>query len=374
MIWRLITGEYPPRIGGVADYTRLVASGLAAAGDEVHVWAPPPVGTEHDPGVTVRRLPSHFGPRSLAALNREIARRPGHVLVQYVPHAFGLKAMNLPFCAWLYSIRRRGVIVMFHEVNFPFGRGQRLRHNALGLVTRAMAALAARSARRIFVATPAWEPHLRPYLPRESAIDWLPVPSNIPPLFDRAGLAAVRLRYSRGDGLILGHFGAYGCETARALTSFLPALMREHPRLSVLLAGKGSIEFRDRLLPRLSDMAARIHATGAMTVAELSPVLAACDVAAQPFADGVSARRCSAMAFLAHGVPVATNSGAATEPIWVESKAVALAPGDDYKAMGRLVARMLADPGLRADYSARARELYARRFDLSHTIAALRSI
>ena len=39
--WNIITGEYPPQPGGVSDYTRLVAHGLADAGDEVCVYAPP---------------------------------------------------------------------------------------------------------------------------------------------------------------------------------------------------------------------------------------------------------------------------------------------------------------------------------------------
>ena len=39
--WAILTGEYPPQAGGVSDYTRLVAEGLAAVGDEVAVYAPP---------------------------------------------------------------------------------------------------------------------------------------------------------------------------------------------------------------------------------------------------------------------------------------------------------------------------------------------
>src|SRR5947209_3461982 len=37
-VWHLVTGEYPPRPGGVGDYSALLAAGLAAAGGEVHVW------------------------------------------------------------------------------------------------------------------------------------------------------------------------------------------------------------------------------------------------------------------------------------------------------------------------------------------------
>ena len=74
MRWHVLTGEYPPVPGGVADYTQLVARGLAAAGDAVNVWTPqapwslssPVLSPSDDDGVTVRRLPDHFGARSLA--------------------------------------------------------------------------------------------------------------------------------------------------------------------------------------------------------------------------------------------------------------------------------------------------------------------
>ena len=121
----MITGEYPPQTGGVSDYSRLVAHGLAAAGDHIDVYAPEGPGVEPDDNVTLHRLPGHFGARALVQLSRALRRRPGdRLLVQYVPHAFGLKAMNLPFCLWLYSHARRngGAVVIFHEVNLGFGR------------------------------------------------------------------------------------------------------------------------------------------------------------------------------------------------------------------------------------------------------------
>ena len=39
IVWHMITGEYPPQAGGVSDYSRVVARGLVAAGDAVHVYA-----------------------------------------------------------------------------------------------------------------------------------------------------------------------------------------------------------------------------------------------------------------------------------------------------------------------------------------------
>src|SRR5712692_5144834 len=104
--WVLLTGEYPPQSGGVSDYTRLVARGLADAGDEVHVWAPMPAGTQPpgvEPGVAVHRLAGAFGHRDLDRLGRFLVRLKSscRLLVQYVPHAFGWHGVNVPFCLWL---------------------------------------------------------------------------------------------------------------------------------------------------------------------------------------------------------------------------------------------------------------------------------
>src|ERR1700722_6618645 len=96
--WAILTGEYPPQPGGVADYTRQVALGLALANDEVSVYAPQHnKGDELDnPRLKIVRLPDNFGPRGLAALDRILSRKQvDRLLIQYVPHAFGAKGMNL---------------------------------------------------------------------------------------------------------------------------------------------------------------------------------------------------------------------------------------------------------------------------------------
>ena len=131
--WHIVTGEYPPECGGVGDYSRLVATGLAAAGDSVTVWTPsaataPPA----DPGVRVRVLPDRYGLRSLRALSRELdAAAAPRILVQYVPHAFGWKGGNLPFCFWLWRRKDRRPWVMFHEVAYPLVASESLKRRTL---------------------------------------------------------------------------------------------------------------------------------------------------------------------------------------------------------------------------------------------------
>src|SRR5438477_8343758 len=108
--WHLLAPEYPPACGGVGDYTALVAGGLADAGDGVHVWhsgVDSALDTIRASRVAVHRLPDRFGRQSRDRIEAGIAHTPGTVLVQYVPGAFGLLGMNIPFCRWLARLHRR---------------------------------------------------------------------------------------------------------------------------------------------------------------------------------------------------------------------------------------------------------------------------
>jgi glycosyltransferase involved in cell wall biosynthesis len=370
--WHIISGEYPPQPGGVADYTRLVAHGLAQAGDEVHVWAPQcgrPM--EADSLVHVHRLPGHFGPRALITLDRVLAQDPrGRVLLQYVPHAFGLKAMNLPLCWWLYSRRHWNIDVMFHEVAFQRRTAQPLRHNLLGEVTSLMAKLVARSAQRIFVASMAWERTLRRLVPNLGEIEWLPIPSSIPSIDNSAMAAGVRARYARGI-LLVGHFGTYGAPIRVYLERVLPTLVQS-TNVSVLLMGRRSLEFRDSLLLRCPSLAPVIHATGELEPASLSHHISACDLMIQPYPDGVSARRSSAMVTISHGRATVTTLGDLTEEYWRVSGGVSLVSADAPDSLLQNAVYLLEDAPARNQLGQRARELYKHLFDLPYTLQKLR--
>ncbi len=324
--WHVITGEYAPEPGGVSDYTHLIARGLVNAGDEVDVWAPHRSRwASRDRGVRVHRLPGRFGPGALMIMDRAItSARSKRILVQYVPQAFGWKAMNLPFCYWLYARRRWNITVMFHEVAFQRRMAQPLRHNLLGEVTSLMAMLVARSAQRIFVSCPAWEERLRPLVGNTKAIEWLPVPSNVSPISDPEATEAIRTKYAAG-GLLVGHFGTYGLKIRDYLEIALPQLLQDG-RVRVILLGRGSGSFREALVRRNPAIAARLHVTDELLGEHLSRHLSACDLMIQPYPDGISARRTSAMAALAHGRPVVTTVGRLTESLWTESGAVASVP------------------------------------------------
>ena len=374
-IWHIISPEYPPQSGGVADYTRLVALGLAARGDHVHVWAPAVTGPgPAETSVDVHRLTGRFGPGTLATLGRGLdAAGPGQILVQYVPQGFGMKGMNLPLCLWLFARRRAGTVIMFHEFAVALGRQQPLRHNVIGVVNRLMAFVLTRAARRCFVSAAASETQLRHLAPAGARISWLPVPSNVPVVDDPAGVLAVRKTVATEGGIVVGHFGtAREPWIAATLAAVVAPLLRARPDVVFLLLGRDSLEMHNRLLAVAPLLHARVQASGPLASEDISRHLGACDVMLQPYGDGVSTRRTSLMAALAHRRPVITTSGLFTEPLWWQSGAVALVEPGDAAAMGAALAHLMDDAGERARLGAAAGVLYAQRFDIAHTITALR--
>jgi hypothetical protein len=301
---------------------------------------------------------------------------PRRLLVQWVPHGYGYQSMNVPFCLWLWNraaLRRDRIDIMVHEPYLAFGYGS-WRQEAVAVVHRVMTTILLNAARRVWVSIPDWEVCWRSYtLGRRVPFVWLPVPSTVPVVENSAGVSAVRARHAPQGGHLLGHFGTYGRPTVESLLALLPALLLGDSDRAVLLLGRGGEALRDELTRRQPALAGRVHATGALGAADLSRHLSACDVLLQPYPDGVSSRRTSVMVGLCHGLPVVTTTGLRTEPLWAESGAVKLAPAGDITALAEATRSLLADEAERARLGAAARTLYQARFDVGHTVTALRA-
>jgi glycosyltransferase involved in cell wall biosynthesis len=375
--WHVITSEYPPQAGGVSDYTYWVASGLAARGDEVCVWCPPCPGAQSKTeGVTVRRELGAITPSDLRHVGRQLDREPKRrrILVQWVPHGYGYRSMNVAFCFWLWNRaawRGDQVEIMVHEPYLPFRQGS-WRQNVAAFAHRLMTILVLRAAARVWMSIPAWEERLRPYtLGRAVPFQWLPIPSNIPVADDSGPVQAIRRRYAAGDSLLIGHFGTYGSPITLLLEPVLAGL-GDPAGCAVLLMGVGSEKFRQALIRKKPGLAALIRSTGALSAEDLSCHVAACDILIQPYPDGVSTRRTSFMVGLSHGKPIVTTTGPLSEPFWMETEALALAPAGDAGEFLHALRRLQADTSERARMGRAARTLYMERFDISYTITALR--
>jgi hypothetical protein len=260
-----MTPEYPPAIGGVGDYARQVAQGLAEAGDEVHVWCPGENGRESPAGqLRVHRTLGKFSAEDLrrtdAGLNA--CPSPRRILVQWVPHGYGRRAMNLPFCLWLRRRAATGdrIELMVHEPYLEFAGTWR--QKAAAAVHRVMTVVLLRAADRVWMSIPAWQPRLQPYaLGRVVPFAWLPIPSALDaPSLDavthrRAELGADRAR-------LIGHVGTYGSLVSTLLDALLPDLLRDIPDARLVLIGEKSGSYAAGFLDRHPELRDRIIATG----------------------------------------------------------------------------------------------------------------
>lgn len=365
--WEILTGEYPPQAGGVSDYTRQVARGLAARGAEVRVWAPSPAGDEgggeaEPPGLSVHRAAGSWSRDDFRRIGRAIDRTAGprQILVQFVPNLFGYRGMNPHLAPWLAGRRRAGdaTRVMFHEVMYIVKPGDRPARRALAAVQRLLAARLLRSVDEVAVNTFVWEALLRPIDVARRAYVWCPVPSNIPVVDDPGGP-------------LLGSFGTFARDVTGLLeAAMLPPLL-SGPDRSAVLIGRGGERVAEDWLRRHPGLAGRLSATGPSDPGEVSRHLQACDLLIQPYPGGVAGKRGSIMAALAYGVPTVTTRPDRSEPIWVE--AVATAPEGDGPAMVERAEALLADPAARARLGEAGALLYGRRFALEHTLDALAS-
>jgi glycosyltransferase involved in cell wall biosynthesis len=372
----LLTPEYPPKVGGVADYTRVVARGLAEAGEDVHVWCP-----SDGRGSTGDRFAVHpdlgqFRERDLARAGKCLDAFPGprRLIVQWVPHAYGFRAMNLGFCLWLWTRASRGdeIELMVHEPYLAFWEGT-WRQTAGAIVHRLMTVVLLRSARRVWVAIPAWEPMWKPYtLGRALPFAWLPIPSGLPPP-DANMVTGLRTQFGAPSRRVIGHLGTYGALVAPLLSAVLIEILRQPDPPRVLLVGTGSLQFRASLLARHPEYADSVYSTGPLDELQLAAHVAACDLLVQPYPDGISSRRTSAMAGLSLGVPVVTTRGRLTESFWGDSHAVRLAAVHDAKEMAAQVMELLRCPEAARRLGEAGRALYVGTFDVNRTIRALRN-
>ena len=368
-----LTPEYPPWHGGIADYTHQVATELSRSGEAVHVWGPSGIAAPPGSAIVVHPDLGCFRPADLRRAGTRLDEFPSprRLVVQWVPHGFGQRAMNLPFCFWLWrrSVAGDGIELIVHEPFVTFSGG--IAQHALALVQRAMTLILLSAARRVWVTTRAWAPLLEPYLSsRTVQVEWLPVPSSLQAA-DAGAVKEIRARYAPGAECLIGHFGTHGSLVTSQLSDAIPLIAAARSSVRFVLIGSDGERFRTELVARNSSLAGRVSATGTLDAGALSAHIAACDVLLQPYPDGVTSRRTTAMAGLLAGVPVVTTQGRLTERFWQEGAAVKLADVGDVKAIVRHVLHLLEQPAERRRQAEAGRAFYDRWFDVRHTVAAL---
>lgn len=370
--WHVITCEYPPQIGGVSDCSWALARALSDRGHETHVWCPAVAADEAAASSTVvHRTLGDFAVGDLQRTGAQLnaLAGPKRLFVQWVPHGYGWRSVNLPFAVWLaWRAWRYGdeLHVMIHEPFLRFSRNPL--HIAMAALHRVMLAAVCAGAARVWVSIPAWSDEIRPYVPARVPQGWLPIPA--PEMGEPTRPVTFATSTLNEAPIVVGHFGTYS-ELIRPLLMRAVQVVLERSSAHVLLIGRESDAFRASFLETHPEFSVRIQATGTIARAELRRAICSCAVLVQPYPDGISARRTSALALLANGRAVVTNGGRLTEPMWAASGAVWLVPSPDGERLGDAVASLLQRAEDRERLADRARDFYERTFDIGHSVAML---
>jgi hypothetical protein len=261
---------------------------------------------------------------------------------------------------------------MVHEIAFPFA-WRPTTHAALGVATIVMARLVIGAADRVFLSIPGWEPQIRRLCPWARSMEWLPIPSNVGANAHPDEVEKVRHRYCLDSvGTMVGHFGTFGVPITNVLAPAASELLARRQDTLLLLMGRNSDRFRTQLLSANPALAGRVHATGELAAERLSAHLRACDALLQPYPDGVSSRRTSMMAGLANAVPVVTNLGVLSEPLWAETPSVIVSESPAPLHLATATGAVLdLSHTARAELGCRGAELYTELFSAERVIATL---
>jgi glycosyltransferase involved in cell wall biosynthesis len=342
------------------------------AGDRVHVWSPA-VDTEasHVDSSEVHALPRGFGFGWLRELNRRLKnyQGPRNILIQYVPHMYGWKSMNLAFCWWIFRQRKHNVYLMFHEVAFPFRDGQRLRHTLLAVVHRMMAWVILRSARHSFTSTDLHLALLRTLGKDQESISLLRICSNIPTeSYVSNGIAPREREHSRGL-FTVGIFSNFNASLREVLAPAIGAIL-QNPQIELLLLGPGE-SFREELTKKFPHAADRIKTTGRLNVAHVGEHMRRCDALLQLYPEGAMAARGTLIGAMASGVPVVSNAGPITDRLLLESNAM-LFTDQSVKSVGDAIELLRENPALAGEIGTRAQRLYLDCFEPAVIVSRLR--
>ena len=124
----------------------------------------------------------------------------------------------------------------------------------------------------------------------------------------------------------------------------------------------------------IDEVTVMVAAAGEVPTDEMPGMLRGCEFLLQPYPDGISTRRTTAMAGLACGVPVVTNSGWLSESIWHDTSCVVLAECPTPESLTASAEALLTyPPAARADLGRHAAAVYQSEFAIERTIAALRA-
>lgn len=283
----LVSRDFPPKVGGIADHTDLLAASLAARGHDITVVCQPPAETR---GAFEVRTTL---PNGVVDAVRESA--PDAILWQYNPFSIGSRGLATGAGDLAVALAAVAPLtVFFHEIWFPRGVGG-LRGAIWARVQRTQGQKVIAAAKACIVTTPERVEELHGRAWR------VPVGTNIEPVDETKVASREALGIDPG-AFVVAHLGSTG--PGRDLGP-MSAAAREIGALLYLAGDTG---------PDVPT-GAHVRAPGREDPRRLSLALRAADVYVHSDPVGASAgRRTTLVAALAHGLPVVAYAGPQCAP------------------------------------------------------------
>lgn len=362
----LVSGEYPPAVGGVGDHTARLALELSRAGHSVEVLTSAVLAEPREARAVVLRYITRWDWRILLQLPRIARQRQWDVLhIQYQPAMYALHgAINL--LPWVLRGRAPAVVTTFHDLRFPylFPKAGRLRTEFVAALARGSAGVIAVSDGDL-PALLTWRRHSprrsTQHVPLGDQLDASP-PSDLSRLAWRS-----RLGVPSGSPLV-AYFGLMN--DSKGVIELIEALAQTDGVYLVLIGETlgASDATNQRYLTAVRErisalkLADRVAWTGYVSASEVAGWLQVADLVALPFTDGASLRRTSLIAALRRGRPVVTTTPSVESPsLDAASDAAAFVPGRDPDALARVIDALVRDPAQCARLGA-AGARFAERF------------
>lgn len=345
-----ISGEYPPDVGGVGDYTAHLRNAL-----DNQSWPS---------DVFTRNMARRWNARGLLRALRAVPRS-GIVHIEFQAGAFDLLGDICLLPGLLHAVRPRvRVVTTFHDTRVPFlfPKAGPLRERAVRLLARGSHAVIAADSRDLTWLA-ARRSGFQPQSGAKQKYHRIPIGSNVssepPDGYDRAAFRREHLG-ATDTTLVVAYFGLLNASKGLdvLLDAFAELILRE-PEARLLLVGGpvGASDPTDRLTAerlraRFAGLQNRVVQTGWLPPSDVSAYLLASDVALLPYADGPSARRGSLLACAEHGLPIVSTQPAAPDI----AHAVLSVPTNPI-ALARAVARIWRDHPTRDAFRAESRAL-----------------
>ncbi len=366
----MITGEYPPGLGGVGDYTALLSRQLVQSGARVTVFTTlnrdprAERGCKGDPEVirSARSWGFSTWPRIVAAA-RQCGAEVVHIQYQAAAYTMHPAANLLP--SYLRArLPRVKVATTFHDLRVPY-----LFPKAGGLRGGAILALDALSHATV-VTNQADLEKLggtgRSAPPRR----WLiPIGSNVsntpPPDFERDHWR--RQVGATNNTMTVSYFGFMNdTKGVEFLVQALGLLAARRVELRLLIVGgeTGDTDptnqrYYQRIVRLIESrhLQDKVYWTGFISGEQVSAALLSSDLCALPFRDGASLRRGSLLAALTHGLPTVTTWPEGPEPMLVNGENVIMVEKDSPSALAAALEQLWLDPDTRNRLAMGARKL-----------------